>query len=47
MSNRGRHKKKKDNTLHQKITVYDRNLNCFVTFYIKNNKLEIENVKSG
>ena len=43
--NRGRHRKKKDNKIHPKITVYDSNLNRFVTFYIKNGKLEIENVK--
>ena len=43
MSNRGRHRKK--NKIYPKITVYDSNLNCYVTFYIKNNKLEIEHVK--
>lgn len=45
MSNRGRHKKKKDNKIHPKITVYNDRLGCYVTFYIKNSKLEIENVK--
>lgn len=45
MSNRGRHKKKKDNKIYPKITIYDANSNCYITFYMKNNKLEIENVK--
>ena len=45
MSNRGRHKKKKDNKIHSKIKIYDSNLNCYITFYIENNKLKIENVK--
>ena len=44
MSNRGRHKKKKIE-IHSKIKIYDSNLNCYITFYIKNNKLKIENVK--
>ena len=43
--NRGRHRKKKDNKIHPKVTVYDDQLGCYVTFYIKNGKLEIENVK--
>ena len=30
--NRGRHKKKKDNKIHPKITVYDSNLNCLDVF---------------
>ena len=45
MSNRGRHKKKKDNKIHARVTMYDDILNCYVTFYIKNSKLETENVK--
>ena len=43
--NRGRHKKKKDNKIHPKVTLYDDLLDCYFTFYIKNDKLEIENVK--
>ena len=43
--NRGRHRKKKDNKIHPKVTLYDDKLGCYVTFYIKNGKLEIENVK--
>ena len=45
MSNRGRHRKKKDNKMHVKVTMYDDSLNCYFTFYVKNGKLEIENVK--
>ena len=45
MSNRGRHKKKKDNKIHSKIKIYDSNLNCYITFYIENNKLKIDNVE--
>ena len=43
--NRGRHKKKKDNKIHPKITVYYDNVDCYITYYVKNDKLEIENVK--
>ena len=43
--NRGRHKKKKDNKIYPKVSLYDDLLGCYVTFYIKNGKLEIENVK--
>lgn len=43
--NRGRHRKKKDNKIHPKVSLYDDLLGCYVTFCIKNGKLEIENVK--
>lgn len=43
--NRGRHRKKKDNKTNIKVTIYDANLSCYITYYIKNGKLEIENVK--
>lgn len=43
--NRGRHRKKKDNKIHPKITVYYDNVDCYITYYVKNGKLEIENVK--
>ena len=43
--NRGRHRKKKDNKMHVRVTVYDANLSCYVTYYIENGKLQIENVK--
>lgn len=42
--NRGRHRKKK-HKIRVKVTMYDNNLNCYVTYYVKNGKLEIENVK--
>ena len=45
MSNRGRHRKKKDNKTYLRVTVYDANLSCYVTYYIENGKLKIENVK--
>ena len=44
MSNRGRHKKKR-HKIYAKVTMYDDILNCYVTFFIKNGKLETENVK--
>ena len=43
--NRGRHRKKKDNKIHVRVTVYDNNLSCYVTYYIDNGKLKIVNVK--
>ena len=43
--NHGRHRKKKDNKIYPKITIYDDNLGCYITCCIKNGKLEIENVK--
>lgn len=43
--NRGRHRKKKDNKIHPKVIIYDGNSGCYITYYIKNGKLEIENVK--
>ena len=45
MSNRGRHKKKKDNKIHPKVTLYNNILDYYVTYYINNNELKIENVK--
>ena len=42
--NRGRHKKKR-HEIHLKVTVYDNNLNCHITYYIENGKLKIENAK--
>ncbi len=43
--NRGRHRKKKDNKAHVRVTMYDANLGCYITYCVKNGKLEIENVK--
>lgn len=43
--NRGRHRKKKDNKIHPKVTLYDDYLGCYITCYIKNGKIKIENVK--
>lgn len=43
--NRGRHKKKKYNKIRVKVTMYDDILGCYITYYVKNGKLEIENVK--
>ena len=43
--NRGRHRKKKDNKIHVRVTMYNYDLSCYVTYYIDNGKLKIENVK--
>lgn len=45
MANRGRRRKKKDNKMHPKVTIYDANLSCYVTYYIDNGKLKVENDK--
>jgi hypothetical protein len=43
--NRGRHRKKKENKIYIVETLYNAYLRCYITYYINNDKLEIENVK--
>ena len=42
--NRGRHRKKK-HKIRVKVTMYDAYLGCYVTYYVINGKLKVENVK--
>lgn len=43
--NHGRHRKKKDNKIRIKLTMYDNNLDCYITYSVINGKVEIINVK--
>ena len=42
--NRGRHRKKK-HKIGIKLTMYDNNLDCYITYSVINGKVEIINVK--